>query len=77
MATRPKRPRDPFQLAKLIGDISTGQITDAPPKIKDPRAVALSLLGASKGGIARKKSLSVKRRKQIAKAAAQARWAKK
>jgi hypothetical protein len=23
MATKPKRPRDPFQLAKLIGDIST------------------------------------------------------
>jgi hypothetical protein len=23
-----KRPRDPFQLAKLIGDIATGQIED-------------------------------------------------
>ena len=29
MATRPKRPRDPFQLAKLIGDISVGEAMEA------------------------------------------------
>lgn len=29
MATKPlKRPRDPFALAKLIGDIATGQVED-------------------------------------------------
>jgi hypothetical protein len=32
-----KRPSDPFQLAKLIGDIATGQVADnkkAPPPKK-------------------------------------------
>jgi hypothetical protein len=31
MAKKLKRPRDPVQLAKLIGDIATGQIEEAPP----------------------------------------------
>ena len=26
MPSRPKRPRDPMQLAKLIGDIATGEL---------------------------------------------------
>lgn len=29
MAKRLKRPRDPVQLAKLIGDIATGRVEDA------------------------------------------------
>lgn len=41
---------------------------------KNPAAVALSKLGASKGGKARAKKLSAKERSRIAKAAAQARW---
>jgi len=46
MATKPKRPRDPFQLAKLIGDISTGQVEDTDPNVgKNPAAVALGKLG--------------------------------
>ena len=34
MTSRPKRPRDPAQLAKLIVDIATGQVEDRvrPPK---------------------------------------------
>ncbi len=39
-------------------------------------AAALSKLGASKGGEARAKSLSPKRRTEIAKAAAERRWKK-
>lgn len=39
-------------------------------------AAALSKLGASKGGEARAKKLSAKRRAEIAKAAARARWKK-
>jgi hypothetical protein len=35
MATRPKRPRDPSQLARLIVDISTGQIEDSLPRVKN------------------------------------------
>jgi hypothetical protein len=41
---------------------------------KNPAAVALSKLGASKGGQARAAALSGRRRKMIAKKAAQARW---
>jgi ABC-type phosphate/phosphonate transport system ATPase subunit len=46
------------------------------PKKKNPAAVALSKLGASKGGIARAKKLSPKERSRIAKLAVEARWAK-
>lgn len=77
MATRPKRPRDPFQLAKLIVDISTGQVEDEDPnKGKNPAAVALGKLGGIKGGKARADSLTKKRRSDIAKKAAAARWKK-
>jgi hypothetical protein len=46
------------------------------PDTPNPAAVALSKLGASKGGIARAKSLSDRKRKAIAKKAATARWNK-
>ena len=75
MAKRPKRPRDPFQLAKLIGDISTGQVEDKNPDDgKNPAAVALGKLGGAKGGAARAARLSAKKRTEIAKKAALARW---
>lgn len=45
-------------------------------KKKNPAAVALSKLGASKGGIARAKKLSPERRKEIGRAAVLARWSK-
>ena len=41
---------------------------------KNPAAVALGRLGGKKGGPARAKKLSKKRRKEIAKKAARARW---
>lgn len=63
----PKRPRDPNQLAKLITDIATGEIEDAP---KDPAAVALG----SKGGRARAAAMSPERRSEIARKAAAKRW---
>jgi hypothetical protein len=44
---------------------------------RNPAAVALGKLGASKGGNARAKSLTAAQRKRIAKEAAKARWAKK
>lgn len=71
---RPKRPRDPNQLAKLIVDLATGEAEEAKPEDegKDPAAVALG----RKGGAARAKSLSKKKRAEIAKKAAAARWAK-
>ena len=44
---------------------------------KNPAAVALGKLGASKGGKARAEKLGPEQRKEIAKKAANARWAKK
>ncbi|OGW52508.1 MAG: hypothetical protein A2Y81_09095 [Nitrospirae bacterium RBG_13_43_8] len=45
-------------------------------KEKNPAAVALGRLGGLKGGPARAKKLSVKKRKEIARKAAKARWKK-
>ena len=47
--TRKKRPRDPISLAKLIGDIATRQVEDAPEtdSTKDAAAVELGRKGGS------------------------------
>ena len=76
---RLKRPRDPVQLGKLIGDILTGQVEDRAPnnpkdEHKDPAAVALGRKGGLKGGRARADSLTSEQRKKIAKDAAKQRW---
>jgi hypothetical protein len=44
---------------------------------KNPAAVALGRLGGLKGGKARADSLTAKRRKEIARKAAEKRWGKK
>ena len=74
---RQKRPRDPIQLAKLIGDIATGQLQDSVPDNRDPAAVSLGRRGGLKGGKARAAKLSPAKRKAIAKKAAASRWAKR
>ena len=75
MATKPKRPRDPFQLAKLIGDISTGEVVDEDPDGgKSESAIKRGHLGGIKGGEARAKKLTAEKRSEIAKKAAQGRW---
>lgn len=78
-AKRLKRPRDPVQLGKLIGDILTGQVEDraanhpADPN-KNQAAVELGRRGGTKGGAARAASLSPEERTRIAKIAAKKRW---
>jgi len=74
-----KRPRDPNQLAWQIVQEATGQAARPAemPDIRNPAAVALSKLGASKGGHARAAALSPAKRKAIARKAIAARWAKK
>jgi hypothetical protein len=76
VTTKPKRPRDPLQLAKLIGDIATGQIEEKTDDGKDAAAVSLGRRGGLKGGKARAESLTPKKRSEIAKKAAKARWSK-
>jgi len=78
-SSKPQRPRDANQLAKLIVDLSVGEAEETetlPPDDtgKDPAAVALGRRGGLKGGAARAKALSSKRRKEIAQRAAKARW---
>jgi hypothetical protein len=78
-ASKP-RPKDPNLLARsvvedLIGERMDGSpLVSAPERQKNPAAVALSKLGASKGGLARAAALSGRKRKMIAKKAAEARW---
>jgi hypothetical protein len=79
---RKKRPRDPIQHAKLIGDIATGQVEDREDdheadEGKNPAAVALGGLGGLKGGKARAEKLEPEQRLKIAKEAALSRWNKK
>lgn len=74
MAKHPKRPRDPAQLAKLIVDIATGEVQDDAQLPQNPMAI-MGRVGGLKGGSARAKILSPARRKEIAKKAAQTRWA--
>jgi hypothetical protein len=73
-----KRPTDLNQRAKSIVDIATGQSEDTvtPVDGKNPAAVALGRLGGLKGGKARAASLTAKKRSEIAKKAAKARWKK-
>jgi hypothetical protein len=72
-----KLPRDPSQRAKMIVDLTTGNAPEPEPERgKNPAAVALGRLGASKGGIARRDKLSPKKRKEIAQKAARSRWNK-
>jgi hypothetical protein len=46
-------------------------------KRKNPHAVALSRLGARKGGLARAAKLTAQERRELARKAAEARWGKK
>lgn len=70
-----KRPRDVNQLARQIVDEATGETEPRPEPTKDPAAVELGRKGGLKGGPARAAKLSARKRQQIAKKAAQARWA--
>jgi hypothetical protein len=75
-STTKQRKRDGAKIVSSIADLVPGNplTADRLPE-KNPAAVALGRLGGLKGGKARAEKLSPKRRKQIAKLAAEARWA--
>lgn len=81
MQKRSRMPRDVNQLAKAIVDIATGQVSPEPEpeqeQAKDPAAVELGRKGGLKGGKARWKGVSKKKRQEIARKAALARWKKR
>jgi hypothetical protein len=73
-ASKPPEGEDFNQAAyRVVRQTTEKQDPDRP---KNPAAVALGKLGASKGGKARAAKLSAKRRAAIARKAAQARWRK-
>lgn len=82
--TKKKTRLDVIEIARsvverAIGEKLTGEPLDPleesqEPDTRNQAAVALSKLGASKGGKARAAKLSKKRRSEIAKKAARARW---
>jgi hypothetical protein len=79
---KPRRQDDPILFAKAVIESTTGEkwggtpLEHPPERVKNPAAVALSKLGAAKGGKARAESLTAKQRSKIAKKAAKARWEK-
>ncbi|HLJ13032.1 MAG TPA: hypothetical protein VKV15_00930 [Bryobacteraceae bacterium] len=81
-SSKPHRPKDLNLLARTIVEESIGEKLDGSPLPdrnagKNPAAVALGKLGGAKGGAARAVALSPRKRKMIAKKAAQARWSKR
>jgi len=80
MRRRSSKERDFAVTARAIVEQAIGEHFDGTPFQEDtrnPHAVALGRLGGKKGGKVRAKKLSRKRRKQIAKLAAAARWESK
>jgi hypothetical protein len=78
MPKRSRKNRDLNLLAKSIVDDSTAEkmLDKAIDDGKNPAAVLLGRLGGLKGGKARAAKLSVRKRIEIAKNAAQVRWQK-
>ena len=79
MAKRSSTKRDFMQVAREVVEKAIGEHMDGTPltpDTRDPHFVALGSKGGRKGGKARAKSLSPKRRSAIAKKAANTRWRK-
>lgn len=78
----PRRPSDPLALAKVIGDIATGQtepLSGSEPTPDEVRRVMsmLGKVGGKAGGKARAKALTKQQRIDIALKGSTARWGKK
>src|SRR2546427_11751582 len=73
-ATQSKLSSEPFRMEQPKPRLM--KRTPLPKRKKNPAAVTLGRLGASKGGKTRAQNLSPKKRSQIAKKAASARWKK-
>lgn len=69
---KPKRPRDPNQLAKMVVALSVGDAEDAPETAKARSGRA----GGLKGGATRMAGLSPTQRSELGRKAAAKRWKK-
>jgi hypothetical protein len=75
MPKRPRRPRDPNELAFQVFQEAIGERPREDPDTgKNPAAVALGKLGGTKGGKARAAKLTPEERRDSARLAAMARW---
>ena len=79
MPTRSSKNHDFVTVARgvveqAIGEHLNGSPLENPDEGKNPHAVALGRMGGQKGGLARAKLLSAKKRTEIARKAAKARW---
>jgi hypothetical protein len=78
MPKRPRRPRDPNELAFQVFQEAISELPRSDPDAgKNPAAVALGRLGGTKGGKARAAKLTPEQRRESARKAALARWKKK
>ncbi len=77
MAKKTKLPADTNKKAKSVVDLATGNEDVLNADGKNAAAVALGRKGGLVGGKARAERLTAKRRKEIAKKAAAARWGHK
>jgi len=78
MPTRPRRPRDPNELAFQVFQEAIGEAPPPKPeRKKNPAAVALGKLGGAKGGKARAAKMTADERREAASRAATARWSGK
>jgi hypothetical protein len=79
-STKKLKDRDLNRLAAAIVDAATDEEASTEPSdeedTRNPHAVALGKLGGKKGGEARAKKLTSEQKHEIAKKAAEARWAK-
>jgi hypothetical protein len=62
-----------MQLAKLVGDIAVGEVQESPQAPESP-GIQARRKGGLKGGKARAKKLSAKKRREIARKGARVRW---
>lgn len=75
MPKRPRRPRDPNELAFQVFQEAIGEAPlSEPEREKNPAAVALGKLGGAKGGKARASKMTPEERAESARKAALARW---
>ena len=63
--------------ARVVAHATEEELQSTDEHDKNPAAVALGRLGGRKGGPARAKKLSARRRQDIARKAAKARWKKR
>ena len=72
----PKRPRDPIERAKVVMDMLIGETPNDKEQVLEHRRNESDPTGCAKSAKARAASQTPERRQEVARKAAEARWAK-